>query len=218
MIQLCCHRIMHIHLRALLWSPPRAPFKYRFVAHVNWTWFSIRFYALSVGSQGQTEVKTSASLATDNNKPSYYNVLAAAANQRLHETWQAIQGFLLLACWHFADCSYASSSSVRFLKEQGKKRKEPKFTGWPFLFYFSLLYHCCWWALFFCLYSHFDFLTSSKKLRRFVRVSCIERPWSVGEWMNGKSYLVGGNGCTSHFTSAQLFNVEAIELTATRKQ
>lgn len=140
MIQLCCHRIMHIHLRALLWSPPRAPFKYRFVAHVNWTWFSIRFYALSVGSQGQTEVKTSASLATDNNKPSYYNVLAAAANQRLHETWQAIQGFLLLACWHFADCSYASSSSVRFLKEQGKKRKEPKFTGWPFLFYFSLLH------------------------------------------------------------------------------
>lgn len=73
-------------------------------------------------------MKTSASLATDNNKPSYYNVLAAAANQRLHETWQAIQGFLLLACWHFADCSYASSSSsfVRFLKEQGKEREEKR--------------------------------------------------------------------------------------------
>jgi hypothetical protein len=88
-------------------------------------------------------VKTSASLATDNNKPSYYNVLAAAANQRLHETWQAIQGFLLLACWHFADCSYASSSSPfpssfhQKLKEKGKREtreKGPNLPDGPFLF------------------------------------------------------------------------------------
>ena len=43
---------------------------------------------------------------------------------------------------------------------------------------------------------------------RLPRVA--ERPWSVGEWMNGKSYLVGGDGRTSHFTSAQLFTAERL--------
>lgn len=65
-------------------------------------------------------------------------------------------------------------------------------------------------GLFFCLYSQFRLFPVPPENCVVSFVSRIERPPSAGEWMNGKSYLVGGNGRTSHFTSAQLFTLERL--------